>query len=177
MNGRRPEERPESVDETEPVDAGDDVIDVAVVVPLHNEHATLEVLYMSIRDVCEREGLAFELIYVDDGSTDGSAEILGSLARMDRRVRPIILRRNFGKASALATGFRAARGTYVVTMDADLQDDPEEIPALLDKLRDGWGLVSGWKKKRHDRLTRRLASKVFNWATRSLSGVRLHDFN
>jgi glycosyltransferase involved in cell wall biosynthesis len=150
---------------------------VSVVVPLHNEQATLETLYIGMRDVCEREGTPFEAIFVDDGSTDGSAETLASLAKLDRRVRPIILRRNFGKAAALATGFRAARGSFVVTMDADLQDDPEEIPALLEKLREGWGLVSGWKHKRQDPVTRRLASRVFNWATRRMSGVKLHDFN
>jgi len=132
---------------------------------------------MGIREVCERVLTPFEVIFVDDGSSDGSSQVLASLAKLDPRVRPIILRRNFGKAAALATGFRAAQGSYVITMDADLQDDPEEIPALVEKLREGWGLVSGWKKERHDPFTRRLASRVFNWATRRLSGVKLHDFN
>jgi glycosyltransferase involved in cell wall biosynthesis len=121
--------------------------------------------------------LTFEIIYVDDGSEDGSLGILTALARMDTRVRVIRLRRNFGKAAALSTGFRAARGRSVVTMDADLQDDPDEIPRLLAKLSDGFGVVSGWKRTRRDPLSRRLASKVFNAVTRRLSGVKLHDFN
>jgi glycosyltransferase involved in cell wall biosynthesis len=150
---------------------------VSVVVPLRDERATLETLYMLVRDVCERHGLTFELIFVDDGSVDGSSAVLTSLARMDDRVRPVILRRNFGKAAALGTGFRAARGLRVVTMDADLQDDPEEIPHLVEVLDQGWGMVSGWKERRRDPFSRRLASKVFNAATRRLSKLDLHDFN
>jgi glycosyltransferase involved in cell wall biosynthesis len=146
-------------------------------VPLNDEEATLETLYIGVRDVCESAELTFEIIFVDDGSVDDSPRILGLLAGLDRRVRPIILRRNFGKAAALGTGFRAATGRAVVTMDADLQDDPREIPALLEKLDEGWGLVSGWKHRRRDPLSRRLASRIFNWATRRLSGVKLHDFN
>ena len=149
----------------------------SIVIPLHNEQSTLETLYIGIRDVCERSDIRFEVIFVDDGSSDGSPEVLTSLALLDRRIRPVILRRNFGKAAALATGFRAAQGRYVVTMDADLQDDPEEIPRLLEKLSEGYGLVSGWKQERHDPFTRRVASKIFNFATRRLSHVKLHDFN
>jgi glycosyltransferase involved in cell wall biosynthesis len=150
---------------------------VSVLVPLYNEAPTLQPLYEAVRTVCEREGLSFEIVYVDDGSEDGSLAVLTALARQDTRVRVIRLRRNFGKAAALSTGFRAARGRSVVTMDADLQDDPEEIPRLLARLSDGFGVVSGWKRKRHDPVSRRLASKVFNWATRRLSRVKLHDFN
>jgi glycosyltransferase involved in cell wall biosynthesis len=152
-------------------------VDLSVVIPLNDEEATLETLYIGVRDVCESAQITFEIIFVDDGSADDSTRILGLLARLDRRVRPIILRRNFGKAAALGTGFRAASGRAVVTMDADLQDDPREIPALLQKLDEGWGLVSGWKQRRRDPLSRRLASRIFNWATRRLSGVKLHDFN
>jgi glycosyltransferase involved in cell wall biosynthesis len=148
-----------------------------VVVPLYNEAPTLQPLYEAVRTVCDREGLTFELIYIDDGSEDGSLPVLTALARQDTRVRVIRLRRNFGKAAALSTGFRAARGQSVVTMDADLQDDPDEIPRLLAKLSDGFGVVSGWKRTRRDPLSRKLASKVFNWATRRLSRVKLHDFN
>jgi glycosyltransferase involved in cell wall biosynthesis len=150
---------------------------VSVVVPLYNEAATLERLYESVRDVCEREGLTFELIYVDDGSQDGSLTVLTAIGRRDHRVRVLRLRRNFGKAAALSTGFRAARGDSVVTMDADLQDDPGEIPRLLARLSDGYGVVSGWKRRRRDSFSRRIASKLFNWATRRLSRVKLHDFN
>jgi glycosyltransferase involved in cell wall biosynthesis len=150
---------------------------VSVLVPAYNEAATLRPLYESVRGVCDREGLTFEIVYVDDGSEDGSLAVLTALARMDTRVRVIRLRRNFGKAAALSTGFRAARGKAIVTMDADLQDDPDEIPRLLARLSDGYGVVSGWKRHRRDPLSRRLASKVFNWATRRLSRVKLHDFN
>ncbi len=174
-NGHTPEQR--TMHEVDLASVPDTAPVISVVVPLHNEHATLEALYMGIREVCEREMTPFEVIFVDDGSSDGSSQVLASLAKLDPRVRPIILRRNFGKAAALATGFLAAQGSYVITMDADLQDDPEEIPALVEKLREGWGLVSGWKRERHDPFTRRFASRVFNWATRRLSGVKLHDFN
>src|SRR5207302_1122346 len=137
---------------------------VSIVVPAYNESPTLYPLYEAVRDVCDREGLTFEIVYVDDGSEDGSLAILTQLARADGRVRVIRLRRNFGKAAALSTGFRAARGKAIVTMDADLQDDPDEIPRLLARLSDGYGVVSGWKRQRRDPLSRRLASKVFNWA-------------
>jgi glycosyltransferase involved in cell wall biosynthesis len=150
---------------------------VSIVVPLFNEAPTLQPLYESVRDVCDREGLTFEVVYVDDGSEDGSLAVATQLARQDTRVRVIRLRRNFGKAAALSTGFRAARGQAVITMDADLQDDPEEIPRLLAKLSDGYGVVSGWKRNRRDPLSRRLASKVFNAVTRRVSRVKLHDFN
>jgi glycosyltransferase involved in cell wall biosynthesis len=150
---------------------------VSVVVPLFNEAPTLQPLYEVVRSVCDREGLSFEIVYVDDGSEDGSLAVLTQLARLDSRVRVIRLRRNFGKAAALSTGFRAARGRSIITMDADLQDDPEEIPRLLARLSDGYGVVSGWKRSRHDPLSRRVASKVFNWATRRMSRVKLHDFN
>jgi glycosyltransferase involved in cell wall biosynthesis len=150
---------------------------VSVVVPLRNEQFTLEVLYRAVRNVLEGRDLAFELIFVDDGSDDGSADVLRGLVAGDHRVRALRLRRNFGKAAALGTGFRAACGAWVVTLDADLQDDPEEIPRLLAKLCEGHDLVSGWKQQRRDPLGRRLASKTFNVATRAVSGVRLHDFN
>jgi glycosyltransferase involved in cell wall biosynthesis len=148
-----------------------------VVVPLYDEAPTLTPLYEAVRDVCVRKGFSFELIFIDDGSHDGSLAILTAIARRDSHVRVIRLRRNFGKAAALSTGFRAARGESVVTMDADLQDDPEEIPRLVARLWAGYGMVSGWKRRRNDPLSRKVASKVFNWATRRLSRVKLHDFN
>jgi glycosyltransferase involved in cell wall biosynthesis len=150
---------------------------VSVIVPLRNEEATLAALAGAVIDVLERHELSFELVFVDDGSRDRSADVLRVLVTADDRVHALTLRRNFGKAAALATGFRAARGAWVVTLDADLQDDPEEIPALLAKLCDGHDVVSGWKQRRRDPLGRRLASKTFNVITRAVSGVRLHDFN
>jgi hypothetical protein len=150
---------------------------VSVIVPLRNEEATLAELAGAVIEVLERHELSFELVFVDDGSRDRSADVLRVLVTADDRVHALTLRRNFGKAAALATGFRAARGAWVVTLDADLQDDPEEIPALLAKLCDGHDVVSGWKQRRRDPLGRRLASKTFNVITRAVSGVRLHDFN
>jgi hypothetical protein len=150
---------------------------VSIVVPLQNEQSTLEALHSAVVAVMDRYELPFELIFVDDGSLDASADVLRALVTDDARVRGLRLRRNFGKAAALATGFRAARSPWVVTMDADLQDDPEEIPALLEQMCDGYDLVSGWKQRRCDTLRRRLASKTFNVITRAVSGVRLHDFN
>jgi glycosyltransferase involved in cell wall biosynthesis len=150
---------------------------VTVLVPLRDEQPTLTPLYESVRDVLEANGRTFELLFVDDGSTDGSVDTLRALMAVDDRVRGLRLRRNFGKAAALATGFREADGDAIVTIDADLQDDPAEIPRLLDELERGFGVVSGWKRDRKDPLSRRLASKVFNWATRILAGVSLHDVN
>jgi glycosyl transferase family 2 len=150
---------------------------VSIVVPLQDEEATLEALHQSVADVMDRHKLPFELLFIDDGSRDRSPEVLRSLVTQDDRVRALRLRRNFGKAAALATGFRAARSEWVVTLDADLQDDPEEIPALLEKLCEGYDVVSGWKQRRRDTMRRRLASKTFNVITRAVSGVRLHDFN
>lgn len=152
-------------------------IDVSVVVPLMNEEATVVTLFDRIRRVCTGEKLAFEVIFVDDGSTDGSLDVLHGLSARDPRAQIIRQRRNFGKAAALAAGFRASRGAAVITMDADLQDDPEEIPGMLALLDDGFDVVSGWKKERHDPLSRRLASKFFNAVTRRMSGLDLHDFN
>lgn len=151
--------------------------DVSVVVPLYNEQHTLEALLEQVVHAVEGVGLTVEVVFVDDGSTDGSADELRRLAATDRRARPVSLRRNFGKATALATGIRASRGRYVVTLDADLQDDPQEIPMLLAKLQDGYDVVSGWKKVRRDPVSRRIASKTFNYVTRRLSRVDLHDFN
>ena len=150
---------------------------VSVVVPMRNERATLETLYEAVRTTLERHDVSFELVLVDDGSTDGSSASIRELMERDSRVRGFRLRRNFGKAAALATGLRAACGDVIVTMDADLQDDPAEVPRLLDKINDGFACVSGWKRRRHDPWSRRAASKVFNWATRILCGITLHDVN
>ncbi len=150
---------------------------ISVVVPLYNEDESLPELYEQIRSTLAAEEWTYEIIFVDDGSRDGSLRVLEELARRDENVRVISLRRNYGKSAGLGTGFQAARGTYVVTMDADLQDSPQEIPALIAKLDEGFDLVSGWKKKRYDPISKTWPSKFFNSVTSLLSGIRLHDFN
>src|SRR5262249_53630954 len=119
----------------------------------------------------------YEIIFVDDGSNDGSIELLERMTRLNPFVRYIRFRRNFGKSAALAAGFRAARFDVITTMDADLQDLPEELPRLVQKLSEGYDLVSAWRKNRSDRLSRRVASRIYNWTTSKLTGVRLHDIN
>ena len=150
---------------------------VSVVIPLYNEVESLTELYTRLTGVLEAHMERHELIFVDDGSTDGSLGTLRELRSRDRRVKLISFKRNNGKSAALQEGFKAARGDFVVTIDADLQDDPSEIPGLLDKLDDGFDLVSGWKKKRRDPLSKTLPSKVFNFVTSIASGIKLHDFN
>ena len=150
---------------------------ISVVVPLLNEEHSLEELYAEIAGALETRGEEFEVVFVDDGSTDGSMSVLSRLHDELPNVVVIHLRRNFGKAAALQAGFLEARGDVVVTIDADLQDDPAEIPQLLAKLDEGFDLVSGWKTRRNDPVPRRLFSKVFNWVTGAVSGVHLHDVN
>ena len=150
---------------------------ISVVVPLLNEEGSLEELYRQIADALEPRGEPFEVVFVDDGSTDGSMSVLSRLHDELPNVVVIHLRRNFGKAAALQAGFLEARGEVVVTIDADLQDDPAEIPQLLAKLDEGFDLVSGWKTRRNDPFLRRAFSRVFNWTTGVISGVHLHDVN
>ena len=150
---------------------------ISVVVPLFNEEHSLDALYHEISAVLDSQPEPYEVVFVDDGSTDGSMASLERLHAETTNVVVVHLRRNFGKAAALQAGFLEARGEVVVTMDADLQDDPAEIPQLLAKLDEGFDLVSGWKTRRNDPWTRRVLSKVFNWATAVVSGVRLHDVN
>jgi glycosyltransferase involved in cell wall biosynthesis len=150
---------------------------VSVVVPLLNEEATLEQLYAELESALAGTGLAWEVVFVDDGSTDGSYRELARLHAAHLNVRVVRLRRNFGKAAALAAGIEVADGDVVVTMDADLQDDPAEIPNLLAKLDEGFDVVSGWKCDRHDPFVRRFVSRIYNTATRLATGVKLHDMN
>jgi glycosyltransferase involved in cell wall biosynthesis len=151
---------------------------ISVVVPVYNEERSVELLFDEIRAALEPLGREWETVFVDDGSTDGSFAALTRLhAREPAHVRVVRLRRNFGKSAALAAGFRQSRGDVVVTIDADGQDDPAEIPRLLAKLDEGFDLVSGWKTRRRDRWTRRALSRVFNAVTGRISGVRLHDMN
>ena len=152
--------------------------DLTVVVPLYNEEESLPELYKKIADVCSGNNISYDVIFVDDGSRDKSRDVLDSLYKADPdHIKIISFRRNYGKSAALQEGFDAAEGKMVITMDADLQDDPEEIPSLLAKMDEGFDLVSGWKKKRHDPITKRIPSKLFNRVTSLVSGVRLHDFN
>jgi glycosyltransferase involved in cell wall biosynthesis len=150
---------------------------LSVVVPVHDEERSVALLYDELQAALEPLGVEWEAVFVDDGSTDGTFAALTRLHAAAENVRVVRLRRNFGKAAALGAGFDQARGDTVVTIDGDLQDDPAEIPRLLAKLDEGFDLVSGWKTRRRDRLSRRVPSRIFNWATSQLSGVRLHDMN
>lgn len=153
-------------------------LDLSIVVPLYNEAESLPELVAWIDRVARANNLSYEAILVDDGSNDGSWKVIESLRRSYSAVRGIGFARNYGKSAALYCGFEAARGEVVITMDADLQDSPDEIPALRHMILDeGYDLVSGWKKKRYDPLGKRLPSKFFNWTARTVSGIRLHDFN
>jgi glycosyltransferase involved in cell wall biosynthesis len=150
---------------------------ISVVIPLLDENSSLDQLHAEIVGVVKQLNLDAEIIFVDDGSTDGSWETIVALTRADRRVRGLRLRTNFGKAAALSAGFKAARGELVMTMDADLQDDPAEIPRFLDAIQTGLDVVSGWKKKRNDPWHRVWPSRVFNRLVAMLTGVKLHDHN
>lgn len=154
------------------------MIDLSIVVPSFNEEESLGELTDWIARVLATTPYKYEVIIVDDGSSDGTWERVEQIHRADSRVVGIRFRRNYGKSAALSEGFAAARGRVVITMDADLQDSPDEIPALMDMiLRDGYDMVSGWKKVRHDPLSKTLPSKIFNGVVRRISGIPLHDFN
>jgi glycosyltransferase involved in cell wall biosynthesis len=150
---------------------------ISVVVPLLNEEHSLEPLYDEIANALEPLDQEFEVVFVDDGSTDGSLAVLSRLHDELPNVVVVHLRRNFGKAAALQAGFLEAKGDFIVTIDADLQDDPAEIPKMLAKLDEGFDLVSGWKAHRNDPFLRTLFSRVFNWMTGAVSGIHLHDVN
>jgi len=150
---------------------------ISVVVPVHEEERTVALLFDELQAALDPLGQPWEAVFVDDGSTDGSFAALTRLHNLHDNVRVVRLRRNFGKAAALAAGFANAEGDVVVTIDADLQDDPAEIPRLLAKLDEGFDLVSGWKAHRRDPITRRALSRIFNWVTGRVSGLRLHDLN
>jgi len=152
-------------------------VDVSVVVPAYNEAESLPELAERVRAALAPGGGSWELIVVDDGSTDRTLEILRDLRARVPELRYRSFLRNYGKSAALAVGFREARGERVITMDADLQDDPAEIIPLLAKLEEGWDLVSGWKQVRRDPPSKTIPSKLFNAVTSSVAGVRLHDFN
>jgi glycosyltransferase involved in cell wall biosynthesis len=150
---------------------------ISVVVPVHNEERSVALLYDELRSALEPLATPWEAIFVDDGSSDGTFAALTRLHNAADNVRVVRLRRNFGKAAALVAGFDQARGDTVVTIDGDLQDDPAEIPRLLAKLDEGFDLVTGWKTRRRDPLSRRILSRIFNRVTSAFSGVQLHDMN
>tara|TARA_B100001758_G_scaffold2975_1_gene2409 strand:- start:246 stop:1172 length:927 start_codon:yes stop_codon:yes gene_type:complete len=149
---------------------------VSVIIPVFNEVESIKELYAQLKKGLEQY-TPYEIIFVDDGSSDGSVETIKKLSELDNSIIFIQFHRNYGKSAALSEGFKYANGNYVVTMDADLQDDPSEIKNLINKLEEGYDLVSGWKKDRKDPLSKRLPSKLFNFVTRIVTGVRIHDFN
>ena len=152
--------------------------DISVVVPLLNEEESLPELCSWISRVMQSRGFSYEILLVDDGSTDGSWQTIIDLSTDNSSVKGIKFNRNYGKSAALDTGFKAAVGEVIITMDADLQDSPDEIPELYDMVHDdGFDMVSGWKKKRHDPISKTIPSRFFNSVTRVLSGIKLHDFN
>ena len=153
------------------------ITSISVVVPVHDEAGNVGELHRRLSGVLARLDLPYEVVLVDDGSTDGTWAAIRALAATDPRVAALRHRRNFGKARALATGFAVAQGDAVVTMDGDLQDDPDELPRFLAKLGEGYDLVSGWKQRRQDPLGKTLPSRLFNFSVRRVSGVPLHDFN
>ncbi len=150
---------------------------ISIVIPLYNEEESLRPLYNELKKSLKNIPCEHEIIFVDDGSTDKSLSIIKELARYDNYVHYLSFRTNYGKSAALQIGFKYATGDAIITMDADLQDDPEEIPNLLRKLEEGYDLVSGWKKKRYDPFIKRYSSKFFNFVTRFFSKVKIHDFN
>ncbi len=152
-------------------------IATSVVVPLYNEDASIPELSEELKSVLGGMGMPYEIIFVDDGSTDTSFKVLRGLHKNNKRIKVIRLRKNFGKSAALSLGFQQASGDIVITLDADLQDDPSEIPNLVKELKKGYDVVSGWKKRRRDPITKTIPSKLFNYTVRLVTGIKIHDFN
>jgi glycosyltransferase involved in cell wall biosynthesis len=150
---------------------------ISVVIPLYNEEQSIAMLLGNIRKILEKSRWSWEVIFVDDGSIDGSFDVLRELNRRHPFVRAIKFKKNYGKSAALAAGFSEAKGDILITMDADLQDDPEEIPRLVEKIEEGYDVVSGWKQKRRDPLTKTIPSRLFNLVTAIVTRIRIHDFN
>lgn len=150
---------------------------LSIVIPVLNEEESLIELHCQITDVCQSNAINIEIIFIDDGSTDSSWKIISELAKKDHRVFGIRFRRNFGKAAALTAGMNSVHGDYIMMMDADLQDDPAEIPNFLAKIDEGYDVVNGWKERRLDPWHKVYPSKVFNWMVSSLNGLHLHDHN
>lgn len=153
-------------------------MDLSVVIPVYNEEESINELAGRIENVCINNKLEYEIIFIDDGSSDSSWKVITALSEKNKSIRGLRFRRNYGKAAALHSGFIEAAGDVVITMDSDLQDRPEEIPDLVRMINiDGYDLVSGWKKKRYDPLVKRFTSRIYNGTARLSSGIRLHDFN
>lgn len=155
-----------------------DVMDLSVVVPVYNEEESLTELAGWIERTCRGNNLEFEIIFIDDGSSDSSWDVISTLSKKNKFIKGLRFRRNYGKAAALHSGFMEANGDIVITMDSDLQDSPEEIPDLVRMINEeGYDLVSGWKKKRYDPFIKRFSSRIYNGTARLSSGIKLHDFN
>lgn len=153
-------------------------MDISIVIPLLNESESLPELCLWIDKVMLKNNYAYEVLLIDDGSKDSSWQVIEEIVSKNKSIKGIKFRRNYGKSAALNVGFKKAKGDVVITMDADLQDSPDEIPALFDKIiKENFDLVSGWKQKRYDPLTKTIPTKLFNWAARRASGIYLHDFN
>jgi len=149
---------------------------LSVVIPVFNEEGSLEALHREIKETCDGMDRSYEIIFIDDGSRDGSFHVLSTLQKRDRRVKVLRLRKNFGQTAALSAGFDYARGQVIVSLDADLQNDPHDIPQLLAKIEEGYDIVNGWRRRRKDRfITRRLPSLMANWLIARITGIKLHD--
>lgn len=151
--------------------------ELSIIIPVFNEEESIFELNAEINGAMKDSTAEYEVIFIDDGSNDGSYDKIKAIAAEDSRIIGVRFRRNYGKAAALSEGFRISNGKMVVTMDSDLQDDPTEIPALMGKLDEGYDVISGWKKNRKDPWTKKIPSKIFNLVTRMMSGIRIHDFN
>lgn len=152
-------------------------MDLSIVIPVKNEEKSLSILYQEILAAVKPLKKSFEIIFIDDGSSDNSSKIILALQQKDKKIKLIKFRGWFGKSAALDAGFKEAQGDVIITLDADLQDNPAEIPKLLEKINEGYDLVVGWKKIRHDPISKVLPSRIWNFLTAQLSGVKLHDFN
>jgi len=151
--------------------------DLSIIIPLLNEAGNLDLLHQKLTEALQPLNRPYEIIFINDGSVDGSAEILEALFQRDAAVQVIHFRQNFGKTAGLIAGFRHSRGQILITLDADLQDDPDEIPAMLNKLNEGYDMVAAWRYHRQDPIDKTWPSRVFNWGVSTFSGVHLHDFN